>query len=354
MKIRADRDALAAGLKQVSPALGKVAVHKALNGVRLTRNGDTIEATCTDLALSITARIPGSIDTDDPIIIPAGPLERIVKALPAGAVEIVADDDIRATVTAGDTTATLHLHEPGAWPAARIIETEPVTLTDRDLHQLARMAPMASVDEKRQSLRSVWIGGREAMASDSYRGGICDLETALPWECQVPAEALKAVLRDADGPVTVACDSNAGRFTTDTVTWTVALIEEEFPASRMHGLFPAAPPHRWTFEPLALADTISRVQSLTSNEALRINVHGQQATLSRAADGLGEIAATIPVDSNWDATIGVNPEQLAAAIKAAETDELHLLLVDQLKPITIPGPGLKQLLMPVRLTEVKR
>lgn len=347
MKLRVEKTALAAGLKTVLPAVGKTGL-PVITGVRISRSGDGLELCCTDLQLTITTSIAGTCDSDEPVVVPAGQLAKIVASFRGGAVE-ASSDDVRLTVSSGETAASLHTFDPATWPTARIVDGPTVTLTEHDLHQVARVAQMASLDEKRPGICVAHLIGDQVMGTDSYRGGIAGLDVEIPRPTSITAEAATKLAKNASGPAEMTVDDRAARFATGNVSWSMPLVDHEFPLDQMRQLFTQHKgTHRWTFNTEALLDAVARVQSLTSEEPIRVAVDGGKAHLSRSHFGVGNIVDTIPVDADWDATLSFNPVFLTQALGAAEAAEVTFELADELKPVLLRTERFEQLLMPVK------
>ena len=94
MKFRCERDVLAEALG----AAGRAATNRTgtlpvLAGVKLHVAGDTLTITGTDLELTIRLTIEVGGERDGAAVVPARLVADIVKALPAGAVEIELRDE---------------------------------------------------------------------------------------------------------------------------------------------------------------------------------------------------------------------------------------------------------------------
>ena len=119
MKFRCERDVLAEALG----AAGRAATNRTgtlpvLAGVKLHVAGDTLTITGTDLELTIRLTIEVGGERDGAAVVPARLVADIVKALPAGAVQIeLADDEL--SISAGRSqfsvrpAGTRRLSHPG-------------------------------------------------------------------------------------------------------------------------------------------------------------------------------------------------------------------------------------------------
>ncbi len=91
MKFRCEREILADALATAGrAATSRTGTLPVLSGVRLDVAGDQLTVTGTDLELTIRLTVPVGGERDGSVVVPARLVADIVKALPSGAVEVVA------------------------------------------------------------------------------------------------------------------------------------------------------------------------------------------------------------------------------------------------------------------------
>jgi len=100
MKFRCERDVLLDALSTAGRAVGGRAGNIALSGLHLELSGDQLRVTGSDLDLTISQQLTVSGDTDGVVLIPSKLIADIVRALGAGAVDVVVDGD-EVQITAG-------------------------------------------------------------------------------------------------------------------------------------------------------------------------------------------------------------------------------------------------------------
>lgn len=346
MSIRVERDALKAALATVLPAIDKRGL-PVLSGVRILPGAERVELCCTSLWQSISTTVDAYCDTDAAVVVPAQLLSRVVASMPAGAVEL-AEADGALQVSSGETVGALRCFDLSAW-SQPVVDGEATTLTFRDVDQLARIVGMASTDEEFPAICGVLLSGRQAMATDSYRGAITQLDADIPGELLVRAETIRTLVKTASGDVTLTVPGNTVvSFGAGPVRWTTTLIEQEYPAAAMTGFADAAPsPHHWSFDVDALTEAIHRTDAISSDEPLQVAVEGGKARLSRSAPDVGEVYDVIPVESNLDETLAFNPAFLADTVTAARAEQITIEVTDRLKPVKVRSDGFFQLLMPI-------
>lgn len=348
MKLRAERSALLAALRTVAPVANGPTGLSILSGVRLATTGAGVELRCTDMQTTITAQVDADADDGSVVVVPAKLLAGVVGSLSDGAVEITAEDTNKVEIVGGDTHATLNIYDPSGWPNQTEPDGESVTLDEIDLAQLARVLPMASADKARPNITGLHLTGDQVMATDSYRCAVAALGVDVPTPASIVATTIAALLKAADGPVGLTVGLRAAMFTCGRTTWTTALIEQEFPAERIASFMRPESPDHWTFDAGQLVDEIKRVGVISSDEPLKLWTEGDVAHLRSTSADVGEITSTLPVDSDHDGAIFVNPDFLLQAITAAGEESVTFgLIVNELKPLVVRSEGCEQLVFTV-------
>ncbi len=94
MKFRCEREILADALATAGrAATSRTGTLPVLSGVRLDVKDGELTVTGTDLELTIRLTVPVHSDRNGSAVVPARLVADIVKALPAGAVEVSVNDD---------------------------------------------------------------------------------------------------------------------------------------------------------------------------------------------------------------------------------------------------------------------
>lgn len=358
MRLRIERDALVGALKTVLPAAGKTAVH-ALHGVRIDTGAGRVDFTTSNLDLTIKATIDGVDDDPGVAIVPASLLDRIARALPAGAVDLTTDDH-QLHIVGGETVAQLRRIATEDWPRLPIIEVpadQRVTLGADAVTDLRHVAGMAHPDRAHASgAWGVQFKGGRAAATDSYRMIGAQLGSDIP-EVIVPGTELATILRSVDGELTVAVDPRAVAFTAGNVTWTTTIVEAKYPDA---DTFLSQKPARRLTVPtgrfLEAIDRVTAVGSDATGDIVRLTVEGDKLIVSRTRRDVGSVTDTLSCDGDWVGTAGFNPTYLRSIVTALATHvdeiDLELELPENgclMKPLVARSERMTVLLMPVRI-----
>jgi len=363
VKFRCEREILADALATAGrAATSRSGTLPVLSGVRLDVSDGDLTVTGTDLELTIRLSVPVHSDQDGSAVVPARLVADIVKALPAGAVEVsIADEEM--SISAGRSQFSVRPLSLSDYPAQVEPDAEPVTLTtDAVGNALRQVVRAASTDDARAVLTGVLItseeDGLKMVATDSYRLAVRDLprSTILSpgQKVLVPGRALAELQRilSGDDELTVRLGAREAVFEAGGTRLTTRLIEGEYPNYR--NLLPSSYPNVLTVGRDALLEALRRVKILAQDSTpVRLTLGGDTLQLTAITQDVGNAAEEI--DASYDGaemTVAFNPEYLAAGIDAIDGDEVTLATMDPMKPAVLRGVGHDEylyLLMPVRV-----
>ena len=363
MKFRCERDVLADAVATAGrAATNRTGTLPVLAGVRLEVVGDSLTITGTDLELTIRLVIDVGGERDGAAVVPARLVGDIVKALPAGAVEVELHDD-EMSISAGRSQfsvrpLSLDDYPSQADPSADAVTLPATTMADA-LRQVVRAA---STDDARAVLTGVLLAaeddGLRLVATDSYRLAVRDLpDSSVLGSGQkvlIPARALtelQRVIGDVE-ELTVRLGEREATFEAGTTRLSTRLIEGEFPNYR--NLLPSSYPNLLTVGKAAMIEAIRRVKILAQDSTpVRMTLGGPTVQLTAITQDVGNAAEEI--DAQYDGaemTVAFNPDYLSAGIDAIDSDDVTLATMDPMKPAVLRGVGQEDylyLLMPVRV-----
>lgn len=364
MCLRIDREALRAALKAVTPALGRASDGPTSTGMRIAATpAGAITVTCARRDLTIDHHLdehgdgieqPGTI-----VIAQARPLARILRTVPAGALTLRAGPDVgrgSLVVTAGETTVRLPALPAGQWPDPPGVGAglgRVVGLDAGQLGLLRRILPLASDNAARPVLAAVHVTSDGMVeATDAYRLGVAQLGQGLDLanDCVVPARPLAAVLRATKRApmVSMALGERAAVFYAGSTTWTIPLVEAEYPDMTPFRDQPRS--HRVEVDAHQLTAALAQARALgTDPTPVRLASERGQLRLTRS-HGDTAVTATLPATGDIP-PLGFNPRFLADLVAAVapaggpvaiEADDDH-------HPAYARTDGLTVALMPVRV-----
>jgi DNA polymerase III subunit beta len=366
VKFRCERDVLADALNSA----GRAATNRAgtlpvLSGVRMEVRGDTLTVTGTDLELTIRLTIEVGGERDGAAVVPARLIGDIVKALPAGAVEIGLDpsDGGELSIASGRSQFSVRPLSLEDYPAQSEPTGDAVTLPAATMADaLRQVVRAASTDDARAVLTGVLLAseddGMRMVATDSYRLAVRDLpDSSMLGSGQkvlIPGRALNELSRlmgDVE-TLTVRFGEREATFEAGTTRLSTRLIEGDFPNYR--NLLPSSYPNLLTVSKASMMEAIRRVKILAQDSTpVRLTLGGETVQLTAITQDVGNAAEEI--DASYDGaemTVAFNPDYLAAGIDAIDADDVTLATMDPMKPAVLRGAGQDDylyLLMPVRV-----
>lgn len=327
--------------------------------------GDTLTVTGTDLELTIRLTVEVGGEQDGAAVVPARLVADIVKALPAGAVEISLDsgDSGEMSISAGRSQFSVRPLSLDDYPAQTEPTGEAVTLAAETMSDaLRQVVRAASTDDARAVLTGVLLAsedeGVRMVATDSYRLAVRDLPDSTVLgsgqKVLIPGRALNELQRlmgDVE-ELTVRFGEREATFEAGTTRLSTRLIEGDFPNYR--NLLPSSYPNLLTVSKASMMEAIRRVKILAQDSTpVRLTLGGETVQLTAITQDVGN--AVEEIDASYDGaemTVAFNPDYLAAGIDAIDADDVTLATMDPMKPAVLRGAGQEDylyLLMPVRV-----
>jgi DNA polymerase-3 subunit beta len=363
VKFRCEREILAEALATAGrAATSRTGTLPVLSGVHLDVSDGELTVTGTDLELTIRLSVPVHSDGDGSAVVPARLVADIVKALPAGAVEVSLGDD-EMSISSGRSQFSVRPLSLSDYPAQVESDAEPVTLSSKQVaDSLRQVVRAASTDDARAVLTGVLIAseddGLKMVATDSYRLAVRDLPQssmlAAGQKVLVPGRALaelQRILSNGD-ELTVRLGAREAVFEAGGTRLTTRLIEGEYPNYR--NLLPSSYPNILTVGREALLEALRRVKILAQDSTpVRLTLGTDTLQLTAITQDVGNAAEEIDASyEGTEMTVAFNPEYLVSGIDAVEGDEVTLATMDPMKPAVLRGVGHDEylyLLMPVRV-----
>ncbi|MEJ7751688.1 MAG: DNA polymerase III subunit beta [Candidatus Limnocylindrales bacterium] len=368
VKLSVMQENLARGLSVVSRAVSTRSTLPVLANVLLRTEDAGLKLTATNLEIGITSWVPGRIDTDGALTVPARLITDVVAGLPAGERVDLAVEGTTLRLKAGRYQTHLRGIDAEEFPVIPAAGDRPTTrVSQRLLRQaLSEVAFAAASDEARPILTGVLtklVGDRLTLAAaDNYRIAVKDLPILDPVEetiLVVPARSyqeLMRILNDTDDPVEIMLASSKSQvlFHVEGTELVSRLIDGQFPNYQQ--VLPTSHSSRAVVDrdELLKAVRLSALIASSAANVVRLKVGDAASgaiTIAAAADvgdAEGEVEAAIEGDA---VAIAFNARYLTEALQNIDGAQLALEFSGPLSPGVIKpvdDPDYVHVIMPVR------
>jgi len=371
VKLSVMQENLARGLSVVSRAVSTRSTLPVLANVLLRTEDAGLKLTATNLEIGITYWVPGRIEVDGAITVPARLLTDLVNSLPAA--EKV-DLELSGVDTLHLRCGRFETHIKGIdadeFPAIQAAGERPTTrVSQRVLRKaLEEVIFAAATDEARPILTGVlarFEGDKLTLAAaDNYRIAvktIAVLDAVPETSVVIPARALAEVVRvlaDVDDPVELVLASarNQVLFHLEGVDLVSRLIDGQFPNYQQ--VLPAAHATRAVLEREELLRAIRPAALIASSSAnivkLAVAADGEPGVTVTATAEVGDYEGQVEAAVEGDGTtIAFNARYLADVLAHVEAEQFALEFNGPLSPGVFRPVGADDyvhVVMPVRTT----
>jgi len=369
VKLSVMQENLARGLQVVSRAVSSRSTLPVLANVLLRTEDAGLKLTATNLEIGITYWVPGRIEADGALTVPARLITDVVNSLaPGERVDLEQDGPASLYLHCGRQKAHLRGIDADEFPVIPSAGERPTTrISQRVLKQaLSEVVFAAATDEARPILTGVltrFEGDRLTLAAaDNYRIAVKTIATLAPVEetsLVVPARSyheLERILADTDEPVdlVLAPSKNQILFHLEGVDLVSRLIDGQFPNYQQ--VLPSSHSTRVVVdrEELLKAVRLSALIATTSANVVKLRVDGEAegvVTIAAAADvgdTEGQVEATIEGEA---LTVAFNARYLQEALANLDAQQLSLEFTGPLSPGVLKpvgDDGYVHVIMPVR------
>lgn len=373
MNVSVMQENLARGLQMVSRAVSSRATLPVLANVLLKTESSGLKLTATNLEIGINCWVPGKVETEGEITVPARLLTDLVASLPNQRIDLVlSPKDRTLKMTCGNNRSSIKGIEADEFPVVAAIGESPATSVDaRALREaLGEVVFAAASDEARPILTGVLTkldGSTMTLAAaDNYRIAVRSLVLDRPVSPEmvivVPGRSyaeLMRILPDAEASIDITVTPNKSQvlFHIEGVDLVSRLIEGQFP--NYEPVIPTSHSSRAVVDRETLLAGARRASIFARDSANIVKIElgadgGDGAGLSitaHAAD-VGDNADTIEAHIEGSpTTIAFNARYLIDVLGALGAEEAALELSGPLAPGVIRGIGKDDyvhVIMPVR------
>ena len=360
---------LARGLQVASRAVSTRATLPVLANVLLRTEDAGLKLTATNLEIGITAWVPGRVDSEGSLTVPARLFSDIVNGLPAGErVDLELESGTSLRIKAGRYQTHLRGIDAEEFPVIPSPGERPTTrISQRALRRaLSEVAFAAATDEARPILTGVlthFSGDRLTLAAaDNYRIAVKTLpllDSVEDTSLVVPARSyneLMRVLADSDDPVEVMLASSKSQilFHLEGIDLVSRLIDGQFPNYQQ--VLPTSHTSRAVVDRDELLKAVRLSAFIASSAAnvLKLTVGDEGAgtvTIAAAAD-VGDAQGEVESANEGEGVqIAFNARYLQEALQNVDEAQLALEFSGPLSPGVIRPTGDEDyvhVIMPVR------
>ena len=361
MRIRAERDDLAALFSRANRGVGVRPAQAILQGVLCEVQGKNLRVTGTDLEMTVRTTTEVEVLEEGSVVIPARLATEAIKKMPPGAVTLTSGDSEIEIMGAGPRFSFREL-PVDEFPHLGDVDLEGAIDADGDelVAAIAQATVGASVDSARPILTGVLFEkddeGVRLVATDSYRLAVRKLPgVALKDSGLVPARGLRELSRTIGAAkMQFSIQQREAVFGSARGSLTLRLIEGTFPNYRQ--LLPESYPNRVIVTKEGLLEALGRASLVAEDHIpvrLRLMEGGVEVMVTR--QDVGGETEHIPGEyrgETEDVMIAFNPRYLTDGVSAIDSDEVQIEVTDGLKPSVISGVDDDRfiyLLMPVRI-----
>jgi len=368
MKFSVQREHLENELQFLQGIAEKKKTIPILSNILMSAEGEVLSLVATDLEVSLSTACPANVAEDGGCTVNSKKLFEVVRALPAGEINMSSDSGEWLEVRTGESYFRLVALPVNDFPEVPKPEfTDAAELPHAVFREMIRRTLFAVTKEDvRYSLNGALLeigdGVLRMVATDAHRLALvekadAEVGTKAQVRAIIPKKAL-AEIRDLGEPETMlfAQDEHHLYFKIEHRVLATRVIEGQFPAYEK--VIPEGNPATVRFSADAMAGALRRVSLLASerSRAVKFSFTAGGATITSSNPEMGEARESLPVGYEGDEiTVSFNAQYILDFLAVSTTDEVDIDLKDDssqglMKPVSEDG-DLKYdyVIMPMRL-----
>jgi DNA polymerase-3 subunit beta len=337
----------------------------ALEGILIKASAGSVSLYAYDLEFGMYTSLAAAVDEPGDIVLNAKMFSDMVRRLPSEKVDIKADDKLLTTVTSGASEFTVMGISSSEFPELpSLTDGTILTLPENLLSSMIKQTIFAiSTDDskpihtgtlieiKPDSMRFVSVDGfRLAIRSENIQSGN-DIKIVVPGKTL--SELFKMLSPDSDNNISVSIGKKHVLFEINGYSLISRLLEGEFLDYR--NVLGSQSTTEVRVKVREFCDSIDRASLLISDRLKSpVRCIFESALIKvKCTTSIGRIYDEIPCRLTGDPLeMGFNNRYLMDALKAAECDEIRIILNGPLSPMKIypvDGDNFIFLVLPVRL-----
>lgn len=373
MKVTCLQENLARGLQIAGRAVSTRGSLPILGNVLLRTESGRLKLTATNLEVGINVWVPGKVDDEGSITVPAKLFTDFVNSLPPGPAELSLNVRTKTVhLKSGPYEANFKGMDADEFPTIPAAPEKPTTrLTEGTLRRMiGEVAFVATTDDSRPVLTGVLTtldGDRITMAAaDPYRLSVRNAQLLMKVESKleviIPARSLlevQRIIEDTDDPIDIFVTPNGSQviFHTNEADLVSRVIEGQFPNYRQ--VIPTGKPATKILaqrEELLQATRLAALFARDSANMLRFQVDPASApplVLSANAAEVGDNTARVDATVDGQSTtIAFNSKFISDALASLSAAEVAMELGGPLAPGVVKIVGddsYLHVVMPLRI-----
>ena len=368
MKLTISKEQINFGLQAVQNIVSTRSTLPILSNVLLRADQNKLQIVATDLDVSISCLVAANVQVPGAITLPAKKVAGIMRELAALEIEMEVDEKNICTIQAGSSFYKMHGLPAEHFPAIPNPEGQrKIIISQEKLKSLLRKTSFAiSNDESRFVLNGIFFSLKDhkitLVATDGRRLALADEAVDLGnfenADFILPTKAINEITRvlQTKGEAEISLSANQATFSLKEENGPLLvviskLVEGAYPNYRQ--VIPAECKERIPLPREEFLHALRRAEIMTSDKATSVKLNFTKNNLAITANTpeVGEARESMAVNYKGpDMAVAFNPGFLMEPLKAVETDEVYLELIDELSPgvLKINGPFL-YVIMPMRM-----
>ncbi|MBI5384721.1 MAG: DNA polymerase III subunit beta [Verrucomicrobia bacterium] len=369
MNLSIAKEQILTGLQAVQNVVSTRTTLPILSNVLIRAEANRVEFTATDLDVTISCTVEGTVKEPGATTLPAKKLVDIARELAAADIDLEVDDKNVCSLRSGASFFKIRgLSAEDFPPMPKFKDDKKVSLPQEKVRSMLKKTAFAiSTDESRYVLNGIFFSLKEhkltMVATDGRRLALVDEEIDVPEKSQtefiVPSKAVNELTRliQEKGDLEIRFSENQAAFALRddkgaSVLVVTKLIEGNYPNYRQ--VIPGEAKERIALMREEFLHALRRAQIMTSEKQNSVRLTFAKNSLSITANTpeVGEARENLAVNyKGKDMAIAFNPGYVIEPLNALTEDEVYLELIDELSPgvLKVNGPFL-YVVMPMRLS----
>ena len=365
MKIEVKTENLLKCLQSVIGVVERKQTMPILANVLVSISGENLSITATDLEVELISTTSASSSEDGSFTLPGRKLLDICRALPSSSDLLLQQDNSKISISSKRSKFSLSTLPENEFPLIKgINDIEVISVDQSSLKNLINKTHFSMAQQDvRYYLNGLLVESEgnklTAVATDGHRLAISDTDLTDPRDGKkqviLPRKGVIELQRllNKEGKIEILLGSNHIRVKFDDVCFTSKLIDGNFPEYQR--VIPANPENKLKVNTEKLKGALSRAAILSNEKYRGIRLILKKNDLVIQAHNPEQEQAEEKMDVDYDGSdieIGFNVNYLIDALNAVDSEDVHVLLMDNNSSCLIQdtnNSSYRFVVMPMRL-----